>query len=353
MQRGKTEAETIQLNGWVVGDILEGDEGYGPERIWITCVGEDHFFCRWDRKCDGQFGRESRNTTLSCREWKKVGHKPVVTTSDAPEIPDPVGIACRAEHPLLTQATFRKDEVPVGTPVYAQQPTRLMLSHQQLKAACTEFFYWWSNQPGSNTKQGFDAWFEEEGRRFLSLSEETEGTVMPEPVSIPESVREAIRQVRPQICNCAWNINDHAPDCPSGILQNALLKVDEVASEPVTLTYTNWKGDTRPRTIIPKGLRFGSTNWHPEPQWLLLALDTEKHALREFALKDFGGSVNQSSEPASPNQSNYLKHECGAELRGRFVDGEEVTCPGCQAQGIAFVDDGGTEFIWETESTGS
>lgn len=57
---------------------------------------------------------------------------------------------------------------------------------------------------------------------------------------------------------------------------------------PVTLTYTNYRGETALRTILPKSIRYGSTEWHPEPQWLLLALDVEKNADREFALKDFG-----------------------------------------------------------------
>lgn len=56
---------------------------------------------------------------------------------------------------------------------------------------------------------------------------------------------------------------------------------------PVTLTYTNWRGETAERTIIPQGIWFGSTDWHPEPQWLLKAIDTEKGAERDFALKDF------------------------------------------------------------------
>ena len=43
MIHGKTEKETIELNGWGVGDILEGDEGYGPDRIKITAIGEDKF----------------------------------------------------------------------------------------------------------------------------------------------------------------------------------------------------------------------------------------------------------------------------------------------------------------------
>lgn len=75
MKRGKTEAETLALNGWKVGDILEGDEGNGPDRILITAIGEDRFTCKWDYKCTGEYHRESGNTTLSCREWRKVGYR--------------------------------------------------------------------------------------------------------------------------------------------------------------------------------------------------------------------------------------------------------------------------------------
>lgn len=57
---------------------------------------------------------------------------------------------------------------------------------------------------------------------------------------------------------------------------------------PVTLTYTNWRGQTAERTIIPIRVWWGSTPWHPEPQWLLTAVDAEKGLERDFALKDFG-----------------------------------------------------------------
>lgn len=62
---------------------------------------------------------------------------------------------------------------------------------------------------------------------------------------------------------------------------------------PVTLTYRNWRGEVAERTIIPRRVWFGSTDWHPEPQWLLTAWDAEKGADRDFALKDFG-------QPAAP-----------------------------------------------------
>jgi len=62
-------------------------------------------------------------------------------------------------------------------------------------------------------------------------------------------------------------------------------------AQPLTIQYTNWKGDTRERRILPKAVRFGATKWHPEPQFLLRAFDVEKNAEREFALKDIGGSA--------------------------------------------------------------
>lgn len=77
MLRGKTQRETLELNGWGVGDILEGDEGHGPSRILITAIGEETFLCRWDYRCDGNYHRESGNTTLACREWRKVGSRDI------------------------------------------------------------------------------------------------------------------------------------------------------------------------------------------------------------------------------------------------------------------------------------
>ena len=68
------------------------------------------------------------------------------------------------------------------------------------------------------------------------------------------------------------------------------------AAPPVTLTYTNWRGETAERTIIPLRPWFGATEWHPEPQWLLTAIDVEKGAERDFALKDFGQPVAPAAE---------------------------------------------------------
>jgi predicted DNA-binding transcriptional regulator YafY len=54
----------------------------------------------------------------------------------------------------------------------------------------------------------------------------------------------------------------------------------------IRILYTNYRGETALRTVIPERLHFGSTEWHPEPQWLLDALDLEKGQSRTFAMKD-------------------------------------------------------------------
>lgn len=55
----------------------------------------------------------------------------------------------------------------------------------------------------------------------------------------------------------------------------------------VTLVdYTNWRGQRKLRRIVPREIRFGSNDWHPEEQWLLLASDLESGQQREFAMKD-------------------------------------------------------------------
>ncbi len=54
----------------------------------------------------------------------------------------------------------------------------------------------------------------------------------------------------------------------------------------VTFIYTNWKGVQATRVIRPIELWFGKTEYHPEEQWLLKALDVEKNEERDFAMKD-------------------------------------------------------------------
>lgn len=55
---------------------------------------------------------------------------------------------------------------------------------------------------------------------------------------------------------------------------------------PITMIYKNHRGRVERRTIIPKALWFGSTEWHPQPGWLLRAYDLGKAAERDFSVAD-------------------------------------------------------------------
>jgi len=62
VKRGSTDAETCRLNGWDVGTVLVGDEGYGPTTIRITAIGDEAILARTGSR------RES-TWTLTCRDW--------------------------------------------------------------------------------------------------------------------------------------------------------------------------------------------------------------------------------------------------------------------------------------------
>jgi len=60
----------------------------------------------------------------------------------------------------------------------------------------------------------------------------------------------------------------------------------DMESAPITFGYINYRGEGGVRKAIPKSLRWGKTEWHPEECWLLLAWDMDKQADREFCLTD-------------------------------------------------------------------
>ncbi|GAA0586508.1 hypothetical protein ACFQH5_20360 [Halomonas salifodinae] len=56
--------------------------------------------------------------------------------------------------------------------------------------------------------------------------------------------------------------------------------------KPIEFEYTNWRGERATRRAIPISIAWASTDYHPEPQWLMTARDLEKNATRDFALRD-------------------------------------------------------------------
>jgi hypothetical protein len=55
---------------------------------------------------------------------------------------------------------------------------------------------------------------------------------------------------------------------------------------PLPIRYRNWRGETADRKILPIRVWFGATDWHPEPQWFLRAVDVDRGVERDFALAD-------------------------------------------------------------------
>lgn len=58
---------------------------------------------------------------------------------------------------------------------------------------------------------------------------------------------------------------------------------------PLPIRYRNWRGETADRRILPIRVWFGATDWHPEPQWFLRAVDVDRGVERDFALADMQG----------------------------------------------------------------
>lgn len=56
--------------------------------------------------------------------------------------------------------------------------------------------------------------------------------------------------------------------------------------KPIKVVYKNWKGEVAERTIIPKQIFYGSTEWHQQEQWLLEVFDVDRNATRVYALCD-------------------------------------------------------------------
>ncbi len=60
------------------------------------------------------------------------------------------------------------DEVLRNISPSAQQQIEIEVLNKASKEIATSFFYWWHNQPGANTQQGFSEWWvSPEARRIV------------------------------------------------------------------------------------------------------------------------------------------------------------------------------------------
>jgi hypothetical protein len=59
-----------------------------------------------------------------------------------------------------------------------------------------------------------------------------------------------------------------------------------VKGTQLRFTYTNWRGETNIRRATVWRIFYGSTEYHPDPQWLMEGVDLDKNAVRVYAMRD-------------------------------------------------------------------
>lgn len=73
----------------------------------------------------------------------------------------------------------------------------------------------------------------------------------------------------------------------------------------VVIRYRNHRGEVAFRHIVPLLIRFAATEWHPEPQWLLIANDLDKGgARRDFAVRDILEWITERDVSDSDSEVN-------------------------------------------------
>ena len=77
----------------------------------------------------------------------------------------------------------------------------------------------------------------------------------------------------------ASNTNKQTPFMLEGM-------TDKCLKNPIKVEYTNYRGEKGIRTIVPISFFFGTTEYHPEEQWLIKLWDVDRQAERIYALKE-------------------------------------------------------------------
>jgi hypothetical protein len=76
------------------------------------------------------------------------------------------------------------------------------------------------------------------------------------------------------------------PWCSEGTIEFKEGTIGFKEPSGIRFNYTNYKGETEDRHVRPISMRFGTSLWHTEPQWLVKAWDFDRKQYREFALAD-------------------------------------------------------------------
>lgn len=74
-----------------------------------------------------------------------------------------------------------------------------------------------------------------------------------------------------------------------------VMDINQDESRPfqkLSFKYENYRGEISSRIVNPLSIRWGTSEWYTEPQWLLMCFDIGKRDRREFAINRMS-SVNQ------------------------------------------------------------
>lgn len=72
------------------------------------------------------------------------------------------------------------------------------------------------------------------------------------------------------------------------------------ADRMVHIVFIDSSGDQHERRVVPDRIWFGSTDWYPEPGWLLEGYDVDRGAVRCFAMSQIRDFV--------PDNKSYVPH---------------------------------------------
>lgn len=124
----------------------------------------------------------------------------------------------------------------------------------------------------------------------------------------------------------------------------ALDKIDhepvdgEMIDRGVRFVYTNYQQKVEERVVVPRALRWGSTEWHPEVQWHLEAFDVGRSAPRSFALTSIFGIRAASDRPVESGDlacdvalSAYLQEHHAVDLSMAQLGGNHILNAVCRA----------------------
>lgn len=113
----------------------------------------------------------------------------------------------------------------------------------------------------------------------------------------------------------------------------------------IKITYTNHKNETTERLILPIGIWYGTTEWHPTEQWFLKAKDLDKGERRDFAMVHIGNIAYPVEEKpfidddiAPPEQLIHTEPSGDLIKAKLYADGGSRGNPGPSALGFAILD---------------